>query len=179
MSADQQANTQPEILVGLGANLDHPVFGTPVDTLKAALVEMVQAGIGITAQASWYRSAPVPVSDQPWFINSVAAVEFDGSARELLAILHAIEDKFGRVRQKRWEARLIDLDLLCFGDQVTTNTDQMQGLVLPHPQMINRAFVLRPIAEIVPRWRHPSSLESVENLLSGPGQTQHLEVFAP
>ncbi len=177
MSLSDNVVGASEILVGLGANLDHPIYGPPIETLKAAIIQMQSVGIIIEAQASWYKSAPVPVSDQPWFVNTVVAVGFPGSALELLAALHKIEDSFGRVRQKRWEARLIDLDLLCYRQDVTVNRDQGQGMVLPHPHMSSRAFVMRPIAEIMPGWRHPTSGESAENIIAQLDPAQHLEII--
>ncbi len=91
------------------------------------------------------------MSDQPWFVNAVAAVETQLSAADLLALLHRIEDEFGRVRSVLNAPRLIDLDLLAFGRVVSA-----QGApILPHPRMDQRAFVLRPLVEIAPAWRHP------------------------
>lgn len=166
-----------EIFIGLGANLDHPLYGVPVDTLRAALDDMEQLGISLLHRSSWYRSAPLPVSDQPWFVNSVAAVSFQGTAPDLLAALHKIEDQFGRVRQQRWEARVIDLDLLCFDGLITDNHDQQTGLVLPHPHLCRRAFVLEPLAQIAPQWRHPASGKSAADLLKMLPEAQKMEIM--
>ena len=116
----------------------------------------------MTGRSSWYRSAPLPASDQPWFVNGVAEVKTTLSAEELLQALHAIESDYGRVRQRRNESRTLDLDLLCYDDQVI---DQPNACVVPHPRLHERAFVLLPLAELVPRWRHPvSGLTAAEML---------------
>ncbi len=105
-------------------------------------------------RSRWYESAPVPASGQPWFVNGVAAVETELSAADLLALLHRIEADFGRERRVRDEARVLDLDLLAYGDRVSAPGETP---VLPHPRMAERAFVLLPLAEMAPGWRHPVS----------------------
>ncbi|WP_293959933.1 2-amino-4-hydroxy-6-hydroxymethyldihydropteridine diphosphokinase [Sneathiella sp.] len=153
------------ILIALGANMPHPEHGDPVNTLAAAVRDIANT-VSLMGQSSWYRTAPVPVSDQPWFANAVISVETDMQPDDLLARLHGIEEDFGRVRRQKWEARVLDLDLLVFHDLVTENRDQGAEIVLPHPQMQKRAFVLAPIAEIAPEWRHPVSNLAAQELLS-------------
>lgn len=148
------------IFVGLGGNLPSPRFGSPKQTLQAALLRLTDAGAQMVRLSPWYRSAPVPASDQPWFINAVAQVDFAGSAVDLLRVLHAIEEDFGRVRIERWEARVVDLDVLEFHAQIVGwkggyPEDSTSTLVLPHPRLHERLFVLRPLADIAPGWRHP------------------------
>lgn len=164
-------------LIALGANLDHPVYGPPIETLKAALDSMGGHGITVMRKASWYKSAPVPLSDQPWFVNTVACVSFQGSAEALLSSLHKIENQFGRVRQRRWEARVIDLDLLCYDDLITENQNQKTGLVLPHPHLASRVFVLKPIDEIAPEWTHPVSGKTAREMLAELHQPQQMEII--
>jgi len=142
------------ILIALGSNLPSQRFGAPVKNCEAALSALNAAGVAPVRVSRWYRSAPVPVSDQPWFINGVALVETALAASPLLAVLHDIERDFGRSRRARNEARVIDLDLLAYGDLVS---GPGEGLVLPHPRMAERAFVVWPLAELVPAWRHPVS----------------------
>ena len=150
------------ILIGIGGNLATPQFGPPLDTLTAALVVLEAEGIGIATRSAWYRSEPVPRSDQPWFINAVASLTTGLSARDLLAVLQMIEGQFGRVRGKRNAARVLDLDLLDYHGEVTETT----SLVLPHPRLHQRRFVLTPLAEIAPGWCHPLSGFTAEQLLS-------------
>jgi 2-amino-4-hydroxy-6-hydroxymethyldihydropteridine diphosphokinase len=159
------------ILIGFGGNLTTPQFGPPLDTLAAALVVLEAQDIGIVTRSAWYRSEPVPRSDQPWFINAVASLTTGLSARDLLAVLQMIEGQFGRVRGERNAARVLDLDLLDYHGEVTETT----ALVLPHPRLHQRRFVLTPLAEIAPGWRHPLSGFTAEQLLSRLAAEQPVE----
>jgi 2-amino-4-hydroxy-6-hydroxymethyldihydropteridine diphosphokinase len=142
------------ILIGLGANLPSPRYGDPLDTCEAALEALSRAGIRVRARSRWYRSAPVPPSDQPWFVNGVAEVETELDPVGLLALLHRIEEDFGRARRTRNEPRILDLDLLAYGDRVSAPGEEP---ALPHPRMAERAFVVLPLADLAPGWRHPVS----------------------
>jgi len=159
------------ILVALGANLPSREFGPPLASLEAALRLLEEEGVRIARRSQWYRSAPVPPSDQPWYVNGVAEVEARLSPEALLATLHRIEARFGRVRQRRNEARVLDLDLLAYGDRVSAEGDPPPEL--PHPRLHERAFVLLPMAEIAPDWHHPRSgltvAEMVRKLPAGMG----------
>ncbi len=139
------------ILIGLGANLEHPRWGPPRETLTAALGVLEAEGVAILGRSSWYRSAPVPKSEQPWFTNAVASVATHLDASGLLALMQRVEARFGRARGARNAARVLDLDLLDYEGQQITRPE----LVLPHPRLHQRRFVLEPLAEIAPRWRHP------------------------
>lgn len=159
------------ILIALGSNLPGPV-GTPRETVEAALAALPGVGVRVLGRSPWYRSAPVPPSDQPWFVNGVASVAVDGvDPVGLMDRLHAIEATFGRRRDGiRNAARTLDLDLL-----------DMDGMVrpaaptLPHPRLTERAFVLRPLADLVPDWRHPVDGQSVAALLAGLAAVTGLE----
>lgn len=121
-------------------------------TCKAA-VDTLVARIGpVVALSSWYESAPVPPSDQPRFVNGVVRLKTELAPRIILETLHDIERAAGRTRRQRWEARVLDLDLLAVGDLVLEAPD---GPVLPHPRIAERSFVLRPLAEVGADWRHP------------------------
>jgi len=152
------------ILIGLGANLASPEFGAPPRSLEAALALMIERGLGIAARSRWYRSAPVPPSDQPWFVNGVVAVETALEPAALLEVLHAIEARFGRVRREPNAARVLDLDLLAYDGRVSA---EGENPVLPHPRLHERAFVLHPLAEIAPGWRHPRLGRTLAALLAG------------
>lgn len=138
------------LLIGLGANLPSS-YGEPPATLRAALARLAEQGAGAVRLSRFWRSAPVPVSDQPWYVNAVAAIETDLPSDRLLALLHEIEAEFGRVRGVVNAPRLIDLDLLAYGREI-----RREGRpILPHPRLHQRAFVLRPLSDIAPSWTHP------------------------
>lgn len=164
------------ILIGMGANLLHPIYGEPINSLMAAVEALSKGGLEIVLQSSWYRTAPVPVSDQPWFVNAVVAVKTELAMSDVLSKLHSIERDFGRVRDIKWEARVLDLDLLAYDDVVTNNQDQGLGGVVPHPFMHLRGFVLAPLKEIVPDWCHPVSGRSVTSLLEDIKEEQIFEI---
>lgn len=156
------------ILLGLGSNLAAPGFASPQDTAAAALAELPPAGIAVVRRSRWYLSQPVPPSDQPWYVNAVAAVDAALPPADLLDALLAIEARFGRRRGAPNAARTLDLDLLDYdGRQCRT-----ARLILPHPRLHERRFVLAPLAEIAPEWRHPILAASVMELLGRlpPGQ---------
>ena len=113
--------------------------------------------------------APVPMSDQPWYVNGVAEIETNLGPAALLALLHETEASFGRMRRVRNEARPLDLDLLAYGDRVLTEEPRP---LIPHPRLHERAFVLLPLAEIAPDWRHPGLGESLQALIERLPQDQ-------
>jgi 2-amino-4-hydroxy-6-hydroxymethyldihydropteridine diphosphokinase len=156
------------ILVGMGGNLESARFGSPVNTLRAAVAALREHRIRILRRSAWYRTEPVPRSDQPWFINSVILLATELQADDLLMVLQALEEQFGRIRIEPNAARVLDLDVLDYQGEVR----ETPSLVLPHPRLHQRRFVLAPIAEIAPEWRHPISGLSAVQLITRlpPGQ---------
>ena len=148
------------ILIALGANLASAAGG-PQQTLEAALKRLEANAVRVVARSRWYRTAPVPVSDQPWFVNGVARVETTLEPAALLALLRRVEEEFGRQRTVRNAARTLDLDIIDYDGRVENTLE----LTLPHPRMQDRAFVLLPLAEIAPAWRHPTLGKTVESLV--------------
>lgn len=156
------------ILVGVGSNLAGPGYPTPLATAQAALILLPTIGAAVVAASPWYLSAPVPVSDQPWFANAVVAVATDLPPGQLLDRLLALESRFGRARSVANAVRTLDLDLLDHDGVVCSSP----ALVLPHPRLHQRRFVLEPLRDIAPGWRHPTLGLTAAVLLAGlpPGQ---------
>lgn len=152
------------IFIAIGSNLPHPEFGAPLDVCNAAIDAIGAGGCTVLARSRWFRSAPVPISDQPEFVNGVISVRTLLKPLELLQKLHEIEARFDRQRSVSNAARTLDLDLLAFNDVVNDGPDNP---LLPHPRMAGRAFVLLPLRDIAPGWRHPVLGMSVEALIGG------------
>jgi 2-amino-4-hydroxy-6-hydroxymethyldihydropteridine diphosphokinase len=148
------------ILIGLGANLPSR-DGPPRRTLEIALERLAARGVETVALSRWYETAPVPVSDQPWYVNAVARVETALDPAALLACLHEIERSFGRLRTVANAPRTIDLDLLAYHDRVEPGPPR-----LPHPRLAGRAFVLLPLRDVAPGWVDPVSRTALETLLA-------------
>jgi len=159
------------ILIGIGGNLISAPFGPPRQALAAALAALETEGVHIIARSAWYRTEPTPPSDQPWFVNAVASLATALPAPDLLAVMQGVEFRFGRVRGERNAARVLDLDLLDYrGEVIETAT-----LILPHPRLHERRFVLVPLAEIAPAWRHPLLGLTAEQLLASLVTNQLIE----
>jgi 2-amino-4-hydroxy-6-hydroxymethyldihydropteridine diphosphokinase len=157
-------------LIALGANTASPAGG-PADTLRAALAGLGRDGLRLAAVSRFYTSPAFPPGSGPEFVNAAAVLGGVRDAEARLDHLHRIEDGLGRVRTQRWGPRSIDLDLIALGGRIAPDragfdawrglsaeeqTRQTPGgLVLPHPRMQDRAFVLVPLAEIAPGWVHP------------------------
>lgn len=142
--------------MGIGANL-----GDPQAQVRAAIAELSRWGPH--RASSLWRTEPLGDAEQGWFVNAVVELEVEGDAKDLLARLHAVERAFGRPAERaRWSPRLLDLDLLLFGDaQLASET-----LTVPHPGLAERRFVLAPLAELAPGLVPPGQTRSVARLLS-------------
>lgn len=161
------------ILIGIGSNISGPQGASPRQNCHNALKLLEDSGVAIVRRSRWYRSAPVPASDQPWFINGVVAVEATGLEPEpLLELFHQIELEFGRRRAAPNAPRPLDLDILDFDGRITGPD---AALVLPHPRMHHRAFVLVPLSEIAPEWRHPVIGDTVFELIAALPDDQFIE----
>lgn len=154
------------ILLGLGGNLPHMKFGPPQTTLTVALETLKAQGAHPVRRSRWYRTAPVPDLGQPWYTNAVAEIETTLDPRSLLTLLLAVEARLGRVRGERNASRSLDLDLLAYHDHIQGHEAAPAGLEVPHPRLHERAFVLLPLAEIAPSWRHPVSGTPVAELIA-------------
>lgn len=162
------------IVVALGANLPGR-FGSAQTALDHAKREMTARGIEIIKSSRIFKTAPVPVSDQPWYSNAVVSVRTALSPQDLIAVLQSIEHDMGRVREARNAPRVIDLDLIAYDDAVIGEP----GLTVPHPRMHGRAFVLQPLRDIAPDWVHPKLNEGLAALIAKlpPDQVAHPQWF--
>ena len=154
------------IYIALGANIPSPV-GPPVVTLRRALEVMPKHGVVVVAVSRFYETPAWPDASQPAYVNAVAEVGTKLLPGELLRELLAIERVFGRERKAKWENRPLDLDLIDYGGLVS----DAAHLSLPHPAMHERAFVLKPLADVAPGWRHPDTGLSVLRLLEIAGES--------
>jgi 2-amino-4-hydroxy-6-hydroxymethyldihydropteridine diphosphokinase len=151
------------ILLGIGSNLAAPDHRLPLETALAAVGVLPALGIDVTICSPWYESEPVPPSDQPWFVNAVAVVATSLPPEALLDRLLRLEQRFGRRRGRINATRMLDLDLLDYdGMLIDTAT-----LALPHPRLHLRRFVLAPLCDIAPGWRHPRLGPTAAELLAG------------
>lgn len=145
-----------QVAIALGSNL-----GDSLAILETAIERLSQTpGLFLHLRSSWYRTAPIG-PPQPDYLNGCAVFQVEQSPQELLRLLLQVEQEFGRVRRQRWGPRTLDLDLLWF-DTVIVKTPT---LTLPHPRWRERAFVLVPLAEIIPHWIDPVSGKSIAQLL--------------
>ena len=148
------------ILIALGANLTSRA-GAPRETLKSALSELAARGITIERQSGFYRTPAWPDPSDPPFVNAVAAVRTTLAPALLLNALHEVEREFGRNRGQPNAPRTLDLDLIDYDGRIEQGPPQ-----LPHPRMESRPFVLVPLRDVAPDWRHPMSGRSVCQLIA-------------
>ncbi len=152
------------IFIGIGGNLPSDKFGSTLKTLKQTLKFIDTNVCKVVRCSTWYRSAPVPITAQPDYLNAVAEIETLLPALKLLANLHNVEKQFERVRSVQNASRTVDLDLLVYHNQVI-ETDREGGLRVPHPRMAGRAFVLLPFSDLASDWVHPISKQPISNLI--------------
>lgn len=159
MNKISQAKSGESVVIALGSNL----AGTHASCealLEVALAAFPGHGLTVLARSGWWRSAAWPDPTGPAYINGVVLVETSLTPRETLAALHAIERAFGRERHEVNAARTLDLDLIAHGRLII----EEPGLHLPHPRAHERLFVVGPLAEVAPDWRHPVSGEEAATL---------------
>lgn len=159
MNAISHTISDESVVIALGSNLAR-AHGACEALLEAALATFPAHGLRVTARSGWWRSAAWPDPTAPEYRNGVALVETALTPAETLAALHAIEGAFGRERHELNAARTLDLDLIAHGPVILDEP----GLHLPHPRAHERLFVMGPLAEIAPDWRHPASGETASAL---------------
>jgi len=157
--------------IGIGSNLANPLeqCRKAVDRIGAA------DNLHLLRVSSYYRTEPVGISDQDDFVNAVCEIRTDLGHRELIALLKSIETRMGRMESRRWGARIIDLDLLLYGQDVVHEDD----LVIPHPEMHKRRFVLVPFCEMASYVIHPAFGISMKGLLDRLEDEKRVERIIP
>lgn len=154
---------QGDILIGIGANLPGGDGAPPIATCRAAMAALdALPALRVRGLSRWYRTAPMPPSGQPDYINAVAHLTAAIEPGRLLATLQALEAQAGRRRTTPNAARPLDLDIIAMGDLVRDAPDP----ILPHPRAHQRLFVLLPLADVAPGWVHPILQQSVQALIA-------------
>ena len=155
-----------DVFLLLGSNLNDPV-----SQLETARKEILHEVGPIMRTSSLYKTAPWGVTKQPAFYNQVVAIETMLSPEMLLRATQDIEKKMGRERKEKWGARVIDIDILFYGDAVI----QSDTLTIPHPRLTERRFTLVPLDEIAPDFLHPVLQKKVRSLLEACPDTLAVE----
>lgn len=143
--------------IGIGSNLGDPHRNCQMAVARLRNIPECR----LTGQSKWYFTEPVGVKDQDRYMNGVASISTELRPQELLRQLLAIEQDMGRIREKKWEARVIDLDLLLYGREMIHE----EHLTIPHPLMHIRRFVLVPMVQLAPNLTHPSLGQTLTELL--------------
>lgn len=180
-----------DFLIALGSNL--PIDGSsPVSTLKSALRQLDnKQGISVDRVSAWYRTPAWPAGSGPDFVNGAAALQSSKSPSEILQQMHEVEKSLGRRRKIRWGARTCDLDLIgaescVLPDAATVKNwielgpqkDLIPGeLLIPHPRIQERAFVLVPLLDIAPNWVHPVLNLSVSKMLNAISEVERADIL--
>lgn len=178
-------------LIALGANLGGST-GINAEAIGAAIGMIEEAGVKATMTSDLWRTPAYPIGSGPDFVNACAGLETRLAPRELLAVLHRTEAALGRVRGARWAARVIDIDLLAAGTQIIPDRPTLERwmtlssedqrrlapdeLILPHPRLHERAFVLVPLAQIAPDWEHPVLKKTVRALEHALDPTERAQI---
>jgi 2-amino-4-hydroxy-6-hydroxymethyldihydropteridine diphosphokinase len=176
-------------LIVVGSNLPGEASSS-LDVCNLALGKIESSDVRVSKRARWRRSPAFPAGSGPDFVNGAFLVETLLSAADLLSLLHSVEAKLGRVRRLRWGPRVCDLDLVAYGNAIAPDAETLRILmadgattaaapaqmILPHPRMQERAFVLAPLCDIAPDWRHPLTGLTVADMLAALPEDQRADV---
>jgi len=138
------------IIIAIGSNLESKLYGSPLENCLKG-IESLKNYFFLSKVSKFYKTEPIPKSNQPWYVNAVVEIKTNLSPNDVIQKLFSIENSFKRIRKKRNEPRVLDLDLLCYKNEIIKKND----LIIPHPRLHLRKFVIKPICDINPLWNHP------------------------
>ncbi|MEW2918128.1 2-amino-4-hydroxy-6-hydroxymethyldihydropteridine diphosphokinase [Ruegeria sp. ANG10] len=191
--ARSRSKSLSEAVIALGANLNLRASGPKV-TLQKAIDAILRQGVLIRAVSRFFETPCFPAGAGPDYVNAAALIETEKTPAEVLQLLHEVEHEFGRERVQRWGMRTLDLDLVCYDDLVLPDRAEYdrwlnlppevqkqqapKQLILPHPRLQDRAFVLVPMADVAPDWRHPVLGRTVTEMVASL-PTEDIEAVTP
>ena len=152
------------IILSLGSNLPSK-YGDRFDNLKLAMSFLEELGIIIDKRSSFYETLSYPNKNNPKFINMVISIKTNLSPTELISKLIHVEEKFDRKRDKKNEPRTCDIDIIDYNSEILNLKFENLDLTIPHKKMRFRNFVLFPLQEILPNWKHPKTKEFIKILI--------------
>ena len=178
-------------VIALGSNVEVQ-FGGALAILKGAILALERKGLPLVARSAFYATPSFPKGNGPDFVNAVIKVGSNLAPVEILQLLHRVEEMYARERAHRWAPRTLDLDLIAIGDTILPDSSTVETwinlplerqmkeapdqLILPHPRLQDRAFVLIPLAEVAPEWVHPVLGISVKKMLKTLPEVEKAEI---
>ena len=148
------------ILIAFGSNLESKIYGSPINNCKQG-IELIKKNFYVSKVSRFYETEPIPKSNQNWYVNGVIKIATTLNPYDILRRLLYLEKSLCRKRKLKNEPRIIDFDLLCFGNKIIKG----KNLEIPHPRMHQRSFVMKPICDIDCNWVHPKFKLSAKVLL--------------
>ena len=152
------------IIIALGSNLVSS-FGDRIENINLAISYLESYGIRIIKKSGFYETPSYPDNNNPKFINVVVVVKTDLPPIDLMSVLVFIEEKLERKRSKKNAPRTCDIDIIDYNNQIIEFNYKNLNLTVPHKKLISRNFVLYPLKEILPNWKHPKTQENINDLI--------------